>query len=76
MWGSSWRSYFHLRLLSHKLVGMRPGCYPRGLGGVLTADVVKKGSVCRGIRPWDFYPDVVVREKQEAPGRNSSGVSR
>ena len=54
MRGSSRCSYFHPWLLSHKLVGMRPSFYPRGLGGVLTAEVVKKGSVCRGVRRWDF----------------------
>ena len=52
--GSSRRSYFRLWLSSTEFVGMRPGFCSTDLGGVLTADVVKTGSLCTGVRPLDF----------------------
>ena len=54
MGGSSRRFYVHFRLLSQEVVGLRPRLYSRDPGGVLIADVVKKASVCSGVRPSDI----------------------
>ena len=54
MGGSRRRCYFHVRLLSQEVFGIRPGFYPRDPGGVLFVDVVNKASVCSGVRPFDI----------------------